>query len=229
MTVQSPPDIQTLTESAKALSGRSVAELAAQLNQPVPDDLRRHKGWLGELIERALGATAGSRPTVDFPALGVELKTLPIDRWGKPLESTWVCAAPIDGSIADEWSDSRVRDKLRCVLWVPILSERAIPLESRRLAAPLLWHMDEDTEKVLSADWRELTDLIRLGQFEDIHARRGTWLQLRPKAADSRVTRWALDEESNWVPVNPKGFYLRARFTEQLLKTHWALPSPSRG
>lgn len=225
MVIPSPPDIESLVEAAKALGGQSVEALATRLEVEVPEDLRAHKGWLGELIERALGATAGSRPTVDFPALGVELKTLPIDRWGKPLESTWVCAAPIDGTLADRWEDSRVRDKLSCVLWVPVLSERSLPLAQRRLALPLLWQMDIETEQTLASDWRELTDLIRLGRFDEIHARRGTWLQLRPKAADSRVTRWALDDESNWVPVNPKGFYLRARFTEQLLKRHWALPT----
>ena len=33
---------------------------------------------------------------------------------------------PIDGTLAGRWEDSRVRDKLSCVLWVPVLSERSL-------------------------------------------------------------------------------------------------------
>jgi DNA mismatch repair protein MutH len=50
--------------------------------------LKRDKGWIGILLELWLGASAGSKPEQDFAALGVELKTIPIDsqvvRWRPP-------------------------------------------------------------------------------------------------------------------------------------------------
>ena len=221
MSIDAPRDREALMQRAKRLAGRRVAQLAEQLGREVPPDLRSHKGWLGELIEDALGASAGSRPEVDFPDLGIELKTIPIDRQGRPRESTWVCAAPLNGFIGETWLTSRVRAKLFNVLWFPILSEAGLPLAERMLGTPLLWSMDAESEAVLRDDWDELSELMRLGQLEEIDARKGTWLQLRPKAAHGRVTRMALDAEGEWVPTNPKGFYLRSAFTKRLLSRYW--------
>ena len=180
-----PGDIEMLMSRAKALAGRTIAQLAEHLGREVPPNLRTHKGWLGELIEDALGATGGPRPQVDFPQLGIELKTLPVDATGKPRESTWVCAAPLGGFIGETWESSKVRAKLAHVLWIPVLSDKGIALEDRVIGTPLLWAMDPESEAVLRADWEELSELMRLGELEEIDARKGTWLQLRPKAASA--------------------------------------------
>ncbi len=216
-----PTDIAELMRRTRSLAGRTIGQIAESLGQEVPADLRGHKGWLGELIEAALGATGGSRPQVDFPRLGIELKTLPIDDTGRPRESTWVCAAPLDGFVGERWETSRVRAKLAHVLWLPVQSTPTVPLRDRRIGTPLLWEMDPESEAVLREDWDELSELIRLGQLADIDARKGTWLQLRPKAANARVTRLTLDEVGDWVHANPRGFYLRTAFTKRLLSTHW--------
>lgn len=50
------------------------------------------------LLELYLGAMAGSKPEQDFPELGIELKTIPVDAAGKPLETTFVCVAPLTGN-----------------------------------------------------------------------------------------------------------------------------------
>ena len=93
MSKGAPADIEALSRRARRLAGRTVAQIAHELGREVAADLRSHKGGLGSLIEGALARPGGSRPEVDFPELGVELKTLPIDRQGRPRESTWVCAA----------------------------------------------------------------------------------------------------------------------------------------
>ena len=86
-----PRDEAELLARAEQLAGRTLGQLAGDLGAEVPPDLRHAKGWVGQLIERALGATAGSRAEPDFQHLGVELKTLPVDRRGRPLETTFVC------------------------------------------------------------------------------------------------------------------------------------------
>jgi len=101
----SPPDSTAeLLHRAHALAGLTLTELADELRQSLPVDLRRDKGTVGQLIELALGASAGSRAEPDFPHLAVELKTLPVDRNGKPLESTYVCVAPM----AQPYNDGRI-------------------------------------------------------------------------------------------------------------------------
>ena len=226
--MDAPANIDALMDRARGLAWRTIAQLAERVGVEVPADLRRHKGWLGELIEDALGATGGSRPEVDFPELGIELKTLPIDASGRPRESTWVCAAPLDGFVGETWETSRVRAKLAQVLWLPVLSDPTVPLGERRVGTPLLWSMDAESEAVLRADWEELSDLIRLGRLDDVDARLGTWLQLRPKAASAKVLRWTLDAEGTWTEANPKGFYLRTAFTRRLLAKHWRIGTEAR-
>ena len=90
-----PQTEQALLEKAQSIAGLTFGELADELNIPVPPDLKRDKGWVGMLLETALGATAGSKAEQDFSHLGIELKTLPINAEGFPLETTFVSLAPL--------------------------------------------------------------------------------------------------------------------------------------
>ncbi|MCA9568428.1 MAG: DNA mismatch repair endonuclease MutH [Myxococcales bacterium] len=199
-----------------ALAGRRLDELAAAIGATVPRDLKRDKGWIGTLLEAALGASASSRPVPDFEALGIELKTLPLGADGRVRESTFVTSAPLDGSMAHTWEASRVREKLAAVLWVPIVGDG--PPGERLIGQGVLWRPDPDEEAVLRADWEELSAMLALGEHGEVDARRGVALQLRPKAATSSSLTWTLGEEGDWVQAGPVGFYLRATFTRALLE-----------
>jgi len=222
--IEPPRDEAELVERASALAGSSLAELAARLNAPVPPDLRRAKGFVGSLVERALGATAGSRALPDFPELGIELKTLPVDRSGAPVESTFVCTIPLTEIGQVEWADSRVRRKLLRVLWVPVEGERQIPVGERRLGQALLYRLTQEDEAVLRADWEELSGVIGRGHVEALTGHLGQSLQIRPKAAHSRARRLGIDADGVPFAALPRGFYLRPSFTRALLARHFALP-----
>lgn len=219
-----PPENESqLLSQAQALAGYTLSELAALANIPIPKDLRRDKGWIGVLLERWLGATAGSKPEQDFAALGVELKTIPIDRYGRPLETTFVCVAPLTGNTGVVWETSHVRHKLKRVLWVPVEGERSLPLAERRVGSPLLWSPSPAEEQQLRLDWEELMDLIVLGQVERITARHGEVLQLRPKAANSKALTEAIGIHGEPILTLPRGFYLKKNFTAVLLARHFLL------
>ncbi|EOS8501786.1 DNA mismatch repair endonuclease MutH [Klebsiella aerogenes] len=219
-----PPQSQEqLLAQAQRLAGYSLGELAALAGVPIPRDLKRDKGWIGILLEIWLGASAGSKPEQDFAALGVELKTIPIDRQGRPLETTFVCVAPLTGNSGVTWESSHVRHKLQRVLWIPVEGEREIPLAQRRVGAPLLWTPDEEEDRQLRMDWEELMDLIVLGQVERITARHGEVLQLRPKAANSKALTEAIGAHGEPILTLPRGFYLKKNFTTALLARHFLL------
>ena len=222
--VAPPRDEAELLERARALSGLRLAELAARFALPVPPDLRRAKGFVGGLLERALGATAGSRALPDFPELGIELKTLPVDRAGVPVESTFVCTIPLTEIGQVEWADSRVRRKLAQVLWIPVDGERSIAVGERRIGEPLLYRLTPEDEQVLQNDWEELAGYIGRGRVEALTGHLGKFLQIRPKAADSHARRVGFDAEGVPFAALPKGFYLRPSFTGALLARHFALP-----
>ncbi|MWL73815.1 DNA mismatch repair endonuclease MutH, partial [Escherichia coli] len=155
--LSSPPDSEAqLMAQAQRLAGYSLGELARLAGLPIPQDLKRDKGWIGLLLEVWLGASACSKPEQDFAALGVELKTIPVDSQGKPLETTFVCVAPLTGNTGITWETSHVKHKLNRVLWVPVEGDRAIPLAERRIGSPLIWSPDEEEDRQLRLDWEEL-------------------------------------------------------------------------
>lgn len=212
-----PQTLEQLLAQAQSIAGLTFGELADELHIPVPIDLKRDKGWGGMLLERALGATAGSKAEQDFSHLGVELKTLPINAEGYPLETTFVSLAPLVQNSGVKWENSHVRHKLSCVLWMPIEGSRHIPLRERHIGAPIFWKPTAEQERQLKQDWEELMDLIVLGKLEQITARIGEVMQLRPKGANSRAVTKGIGKNGEIIDTLPLGFYLRKEFTAQIL------------
>jgi DNA mismatch repair protein MutH len=151
---------------------------------------------------------------------------LPVDGRGRPRESTFVCTIPLHEIGEVEWEHSRVRRKLRRVLWLPIEAERRLVPAQRRVGEPLLWSPTAEEERALRFDWEELSGLIGRGAVEAITGHLGKWLQVRPKAANGRARRRALDADGVGFATLPRGFYLRATFTARLLAAHYALGQP---
>ena len=209
-----PRDEVELMARADAIAGHTLGGLARMLGRDAPVDLRGHKGWAGDLVERALGVRGGSASAPDVRHLGVEIKSVPLHADGRPRESTWVTAAPRGGP-PGPWASSPVRHKLARVLWVPILDEG--PPAARRLGVSLLWSPSAEQEAVLARDWAQLSELLALGEVWRWSARAGEALQLRPKAARGDAYIWVVDDGGDWVQATPQGFYLRTSFTAQVL------------
>jgi len=222
MTIPLPPISEAeLQQRLAAIAGLQVKDLAAQLGVEVPDDLRHHKGWLGELVEQALGCNAASLSEPDFMELGIELKTLPLNHKGQVQESTYVCVVPLKNTHNQQWQTSCVYKKLNKVAWLPVEADASIPLAERTIGMGLIWKADEATLAALQQDWEELMTAITLGQFESLTAQHGDILQIRPKAANARVLVDAIGPKGEHIRTQPRGFYLRPSFTRQILAGHF--------
>jgi DNA mismatch repair protein MutH len=218
-----PPQSEAeLLIRAESLAGSTIGELAKRLVRPLPLDPKRAKGFTGELVEAFLGATAGSRAEPDFPSLGIELKTLPVGKNGRPTESTFVCSLELSRLADSEWATSRAMSKLRRVLWMPVEGERSIPFSDRHFGSPFLWTPNAAEVALLEADWEMLVGLVSEGRTSEITGHLGTALQVRPKAADSHARRIAFDDEGAPYSEMPRGFYLRAEFTAALLDARFS-------
>ncbi len=203
-----------------ALAGMSLGQVADELDVVVPATRKKAKGWAGQLIEYYLGASAASRPEPDFQALGIELKTIPVNQRGMAKESTFVCLAPMTATSGLRWSDSTVKHKLDRVLWVPIEADPGILPGNSRVGNAFLWSPSPEQAQVLEQDWQELIEMVCFGEFDKISSKHGEYLQIRPKAADSAsLTRITLPDGEAGLTL-PRGFYLRARFTNMLLNKH---------
>ena len=215
--MQTPQTLDELQDRAMSLIGRTLADIADTCAEQVPEHLRRQKGWVGQLLEKALGCTAGSLPMADFPNLGVELKTLPLNANLRVKESTYVCVVPLKDLSAVRFSTSLLWEKMRRVLWIPIEAEGSLPLPHRRVLTPLLWEPNLVQRNQLEQDFNEHMEHIALGQIEEINARAGEVLQIRPKAANARQLTEAIGPDGQLIQTLPRGFYLRPSFTQSML------------
>ncbi|MGR8920810.1 MAG: DNA mismatch repair endonuclease MutH [Gammaproteobacteria bacterium] len=212
-----PASEAELVARADALAGLTLGEIAARHGVRLPPDLRRHKGIIGELLEAALGASAGSRPEPDFVHLGIELKTIPVDRRGRPRESTHVCTVALTDLVGQSWTGSTVLRKLSRVLWVPVESAAGLAPADRRVGRPRLWSPSPAEAATLRSDWEEHMELIATGRLAELDARLGVALQVRPKAPNRDALGAASDADGAPAATLPRGFYLRPQFTARIL------------
>lgn len=206
-----------LAARCEAIVGLTFSQLATKLAIVIPNSPSKRKGFIGMAIEQALGASSGNKSQPDFNHLGIELKTLPINHLGKPAESTFVTSIPLLTVHKQTWRTSQCYAKLQKVLWLPIEDDDRVPYEHRRIGEAIFWSPNASQEQILANDWEELTFLIRTGELDKIHAGIGEYLQIRPKAANSKSLCFGYDEEGNKVKTMPRGFYLRSAFTTSIL------------
>ena len=223
ITTPNPPkSVDELMQRAQDMAGLTLGQLAQLHHIQVPNDLKRDKGWVGQLIEHELGALAGSKPEQDFLHLGVELKTIPIDNNWKPIETTYVTVAPLINIQGLTWEQSLVYHKLQRVLWIPVEGMRDKPIKDRQIGMPILWTPSEQEFAMIRQDWEEIMELIALGKVEQITARHGEVLQLRPKGANSHSLTQSIAVDGGLKQTNPRGFYLKIPFTQQILNNYLA-------
>lgn len=212
-----PKTEEELIVRCKELQGFSFAQLGKSLGLNIPANPNQRKGWTGMAIELALGTDANNKSVPDFMDLGIELKTLPIGKSGKPAESTFVTSIPLLTLHQQTWKTSQCFAKLKRVLWLPIEGDNDIPFMSRRIGQGFLWSPDETQERILAADWDYLSFKMTTGMLETIDASVGVYLQVRPKGADGKSLCYGYDSHGNKVQTLPRGFYLRSCFTSLIM------------
>jgi DNA mismatch repair protein MutH len=222
MSVSPPTSEEQLLDRARQLAGLTLADLAEKFNKTIPKDTRHAKGWIGQLVETTLGATASSLAEPDFQLIGIELKTLPLTNSGKPKESTYVCTVPLTNLHEQVWATCWLKRKLQRVLWLPLEADKNIPLASRHIGNAILWSPSEIEAAQLQQDWEELMELVCLGKLDQITSHMGRFLQIRPKGANAKSLTTTLDEEGNTIQTLPRGFYLRPEFTQQIIQANYA-------
>ncbi len=213
-------ELQGLLRHARALVGVTLAELADGLGLPVPVGRVRTKGWSGQIIERELGADESNGRGQDFAALGVELKTVPVDAHLRPRESTAVCQIDPILIAGESWDTSYVRSKLTRVLWVALeVPESVSCVGDRRVVAVRLWTPSAAEEAALRADFELFVrGYFRQGRGDEISGHQGRVLQVRPKGRNAADLRAAFNREGQPVQIGKSGFYLRPEFVRQILR-----------
>ncbi len=188
----------------------------------MPAGALRSKGWAGRVIERELGAGDGGGQGPDFADLGVELKTVPVDRHLSPAESTAVCHIDPVAIAGESWATSYVRKKLARVLLVALEVEpgQVASVGDRRVVAVRLWSPSSDEENLLRTDFELFVrDYFRCGRAAEITGHLGKVLQVRPKARRASDLRLAFGADGKPTRIGRCGFYHRPAIVCGILRS----------
>jgi DNA mismatch repair protein MutH len=213
-----------LLAHAHALVGVELGEVAERLDLGVPTagaERARSKGWVGQIIERELGVESDGGSGPDFAALGIELKTVPVNERQIPRESTAICQIDPIAIAGESWETSTVRHKLDRVLFVAVQwpAAAAHGLSERRVSAVRLWSPDRRQERLLCADFELFVrEYFRRGRATAITGHLGRALQVRPKGKNAADLRDGYDENGQPTRVGRMGFYLRPAFVGAILR-----------
>ncbi|MBF0265028.1 MAG: DNA mismatch repair endonuclease MutH [Gammaproteobacteria bacterium] len=214
-----PPHTEAeLQQRVDKIANSSIAMVAQQCNLAVPENLQHNKGWIGQLLEKALYTSASNLSEPDFLELGIELKSIPVKSNGYPAETTYICQVPLINNLGQQWQQSCVARKLNKVLWIPIQSDSNISLAQRLVGQGIIWQPTESQLDLIKDDWEELMEYVAFGQIDQIDASYGEVLQIRPKAANSKARTVGVNEKGQYNNTMPRGFYLRTAFTAQIIR-----------
>ncbi len=214
---KAPHDFDELISRLNSIVGKSVETLANEYLQKLPVSPLHGKGFVGELMEMCLGATAKNKSIPDFPELGLELKTLPVDSTFKPLESTFITYAPLDNIRFLTFEKSSLYAKISRMLFVIVLASREMTYAERKIMGYFFYTPSKDEFTKIKNDYEEIYEQITMGNIEHITAKFGSIVQLRPKCANGQNLTACIGPDGKNILTRPRGFYLRRTFTEQLV------------
>lgn len=212
-----PENLDELEQRLNSIMGRSIAELAALAQVPLPYHNSMAKGFAGQLIEIFLGAHARNLPVPDFEKLRIELKTLPLNADLKPQESTFLCSANLGNDRFVPFNQSALYHKVKQILFVLLFAPSGAPMGIRHILGYFYFRPDAATLNLIETDYNEFFELVTSGRTNEIDGACGNIIQMRPKAATSKDVVPYRDATGHIRYTIPRGFYLRTEFTRNLV------------
>ena len=213
-----------LKKKLQSIFGLSIKDLAQKTNTPLPYSLKTNKGYIGNLIEKYLGVLSQLKnaQSPDFPKLGIELKTIPIDYNKKVLETTFVSYSRLKDLQGISWRNSFVYKKINHILWIPILVNKNQGFQERKIGQGFFHRLNQKEEQNLQKDWEEITENILLGRHDLLNSRLGEYLQIRPKSLNNKAKTKTTNQDGDLEYLAPKGFYLKKNFTQKIIDKNFS-------
>lgn len=213
--IKKPQNLLELKERLVKIKGAKISDLVELLEIEKPKNSVHAKGFVGQIIEYILGAHAKNQALPDFTNLDLELKTMPVDENLNPLESTFLCHANLK-NVETNFYKSTLYKKIRFILFVFIKTSKNTNVLDREIVGFYFYKASDEDLKIFKADFDELNDLIVQGFANNINARIGTYIQMRPKCATGNDLTEYYDENCEIKYTRPRGFYLRRSFNKLL-------------
>jgi DNA mismatch repair protein MutH len=201
----------------ESIEGQTIAAVAASLGRQVG----RGKSAAADVIRALVGQKAKGR-IGDFDRFGVELKTLPIDRRGRPVERTSFPAFVHEELAFETWEASDLLGRLNRILFVPLYRDKGQEQATAVVRPAFFWSPTETELVGISEEWSRICDLILAHKSRDLPKESQTrFIHVRTHGRNSR------DQEPapGGFDVTRKSFWLNLDYVETIIREHG---SPSR-
>lgn len=201
------------------IQGIPFRELAETLGYDISKDPKSMKSAAGDIAELVAGKKPDSLPQADLSEFDIEVKTVPLDLRGYPRENTKITALNYASLLTEEWATSHVYEKVRVVLFVPIVKEETNRPDSWYVRSPFIWMPSRDQLGVMREDWETIQEMVQSG--EQLAASVGQYLIANTsgqgRGRDARTYQLA---DGRTIEVKTRAFFLRKSFVAEILKAN---------
>lgn len=201
------------------IQGIPFRELAETLGYDISKDPTSMKSAAGDIAELVAGKKPDSLPQADLSEFDIEVKTVPLDLTGHPRENTKITALNYTNLLREKWETSHVYEKVRVVLFVPIVKEDTKRPEAWYVRSPFIWMPSRDQFDVLRKDWETIRRMVRVG--EQLTAKVGDYLIANTSGqGKGRDVRSYELTDGRRIEVKTRAFFLRKTFVAEILKAN---------
>jgi DNA mismatch repair protein MutH len=201
------------------IQGIPFRELAETLGYDITKDPKSMKSAAGDIAEMVAGKKPDSLPQADLTQFDIEVKTVPLDLLGYPRENTKITAVNYSSLLTEEWAMSHVYEKVRVVLFVPIVKEDTRRPDSWYVRSPFIWMPSHDQLAVIREDWETIQGMVQSGG--QLTAKVGQYLIANTsgqgKGRDDRTYQLA---DGRTIPVKTRAFFLRKTSVAEILQAN---------
>lgn len=201
------------------IQGIPFRELAETLGYDIAKDPKSMKSAAGDIAELVAGKKPDALPQADLSEFDLEVKTVPLDLRGYPRENTKITALNYTKLLKEKWEISHVYEKVRVVLFVPIVKEDTKRPEAWYVRSPFIWMPSRDQLAVIRKDWEKIKKMVRGG--EQLTATVGEYLIANTsgqgKGKDDRTYELP---DGRTIAVKTRAFFLRKTFVAEILEAN---------
>ena len=202
------------------IQGIPFRELAETLGYDISKDPKSMKSAAGDIAELVAWKKPDSLPQADLSEFDIEVKTVPLDLIGSPRENTKITALNYKSLLKEKWETSHVYEKVRVVLFVPIVKEDVDRPEAWYVRSPFIWMPSRDQFAVIRKDWETIRRMVRRGEKLTTKGV-GEYLIANTsgqgKGRDDRSYQLA---DGRTIDVKTRAFFLRKKFVAEVLKAN---------
>ena len=183
-------DIESVEEYAASAVESTLRKLTSSNNLP---SAIQKRGSFGTALETFyFKIPQNSSAQVDFPKIGLELKSTPMQlRKGQFVAKERLVISMINfHSIVDEnWDEASLLKKLRKVLIMSYLYEAGVNPVDYRILSSMIWSPPKEDMDQFRRDWEKIREMVIAGKAHLISSSDTLYLEACTKAANSKVQR----------------------------------------